>query len=789
MSSKSVIEFLESRIAPAATIFNPVFDIVASVGQKDAVIDLDTMFDQTATYRTKVEFVTNFTMPGQSSPAVITMELFDDKAPLTVANFLRYVNNLDASGDYDGTFFHRLIPGFVLQGGGSNAVDNTHIPVFDPVHNEYDPDDLERSNLRGTISMAKVGPDQGGGAHSATSEFFISLADNSENLNNQNGGFTVFGRITDTSMEVVDAIAALQRLGDTGNGGVPVQNYSGSGNPTPDQKIQVVDARVILPTEADTNFTYEYTFTEGGQPSKLVTGKLNADNDLALKFAPGKAGVVTVTVKALLNGVEQATDEFLVTLKPNLIADINDDGLATTFIPGDKGTAKVELTNNAGGHAKGTVKVQLYLSKAAPTSASNDLDGFTLDLEGEDQDILIAEQDARVNLASGKSTVASVKYTIPAHVEDKLADGSSYRLIAKVVSGDEMRELHTDDNVGVHTLDGVSLTGAQVMPAYDLAFGNVGGRKNIPLTLEVNGELMTFTLTGGGTGTLTEDANGNFSLSVAGTNASSVLSVKLPKGETGLLHGVLISETIGKVQLGSVNLLGHFTAAGGAKSIIFGNLGDNDPLTPLQDFDFSVNAFPIPTQKLAVTFGEVHDFSFLSSMPVGTLAAKLWLDEQTISRQIFAPSVGTLKIAGDLEANVFLTENSKMALFSVGGELRNSTVRTFGDIATVKLGGLVSSDFFAGITSAPDDIGDFTAGRTISSFTVTGEVSDSMVAAGKFNTITVGSVDAAAGTSTKGFYADAIKSYVRKTPTAARFTNLDFAQTVDASQNYEVQVF
>jgi cyclophilin family peptidyl-prolyl cis-trans isomerase len=730
-------------------------------------------------------------MSGQSSPAVITMELFDDKAPLTVANFLRYVNNLDASGDYDGTFFHRLIPGFVLQGGGSNATDNTHIPVFDPVHNEYDPDDLERSNLRGTISMAKVGPDQGGGAHSATSEFFISLADNSENLNNQNGGFTVFGRITDTSMEVVDAIAALQRVGDNGNGGVPVQNYPGSGNPTPDQKIQIVDARVILPTEADTNFTYEYTFTDGsGQLSKLVTGKLNADNDLALKFAPGKAGVVTVTVKALLNGVEQATDEFFVTLKPNLIAGIADDGLATTFIPGDKGTAKVELTNNAGGHAKGTVKVQLYLSKAAPTSANNDLKGFTLDLEGEDQDILIEEQDVRVNLASGKSAVASVKYTIPAHVEDKLADGSSYRLIAKVVSDTDMQELHTDDNVGVHKLDTApSLTDAQIMPAYDLAFGNVGGRKNIPLTLDVNGESMTFTLTGGGTGTLTEDANGNFSLSVTGTTASSVLSVKLPKGETGLLHGVLISDTIGKVQLGSVNLLGHFTAAGGAKSIIFGNLGDNDPLTPLEDFDFSVNAFPVPTQKLAVTFGEVRDFSFLSNMPVGTLTAKLWLDEKTISRQIFAPSLGTLKITGDLEANVLLTEESKVALFSVGGELRNSTVRTFGDIATVKLGGLVSSEFFAGITSAPDDIGDFTAGRTISSFTVTGEVSDSVVAAGKFNAITVGSVDTAAGASTKGFYADAIKSYVRKTPTAARFTNLDFAQTVDASQNYEVQVF
>ena len=124
----------------------------------------------------------------QTDLGAIDIELFDTVAPQTVANFMNYVND----GDYDGTFFHRSIPGFVVQGGGfitntpsgSILVDGaSHIPTDPPVINEFN-----LSNLRGTIAMAKVGGDP----DSATSEWFFNLDDNSENLDNQNGGFTVF---------------------------------------------------------------------------------------------------------------------------------------------------------------------------------------------------------------------------------------------------------------------------------------------------------------------------------------------------------------------------------------------------------------------------------------------------------------------------------------------------------------------------------------------------------------------------------------------------------------------
>jgi cyclophilin family peptidyl-prolyl cis-trans isomerase len=126
------------------------------------------------------------------------VELFDKSAPLTVENFLNYATD----GDWDGSFFHRSVPNFVVQGGGFEIIDNAvvEIPADLPVQNEP-----KASNVRGTLAMAKVG----GEPDSATNEWFVNLQDNSENLDAQNEGFTVFGRVLGNGMEVVDAIAAL----------------------------------------------------------------------------------------------------------------------------------------------------------------------------------------------------------------------------------------------------------------------------------------------------------------------------------------------------------------------------------------------------------------------------------------------------------------------------------------------------------------------------------------------------------------------------------------------------
>jgi cyclophilin family peptidyl-prolyl cis-trans isomerase len=136
----------------------------------------------------------------------IDIELYDDSAPKTVANFLNYVR----SGAYEGSLFHRLVRGFVIQGGGLRWSDTAStkisaVPTNAPVVNEFS---ASRSNVRGTVAMAKVD----GNPDSATSQWFVNLVDNAANLDGQNGGFTVFGRVTAPSMAVVDGLANLSLI-------------------------------------------------------------------------------------------------------------------------------------------------------------------------------------------------------------------------------------------------------------------------------------------------------------------------------------------------------------------------------------------------------------------------------------------------------------------------------------------------------------------------------------------------------------------------------------------------
>ncbi len=147
----------------------------------------------------------------------IDVRLFDETAPNTVANFLNYLND----GDYDNSFIHRSAPGFLIQGGGFVFGDEgvVNIDVDPTITNEFG-----ASNLRGTIAMAKVDSDP----DSADSQWFFNLTDNSDPLDVDNGGFTVFGEIIGNGLQVADSIAALQLLNAGGSfTSIPLINYFG----------------------------------------------------------------------------------------------------------------------------------------------------------------------------------------------------------------------------------------------------------------------------------------------------------------------------------------------------------------------------------------------------------------------------------------------------------------------------------------------------------------------------------------------------------------------------------
>jgi peptidyl-prolyl cis-trans isomerase A (cyclophilin A) len=163
----------------------------------------------------------------ETSKGTIVIELDAAKAPETVANFVAYVK----SGFYDGTIFHRVIPNFMIQGGGFTAEmqqKSTRAPITNEAANGL-------ANKRGTIAMARTAD-----PNSATAQFFINLVDNAflDKANARDGaGYCVFGHVT-KGMDVVDAIAA-----------VPTGTVGGYQN-VPTQAVVIKKAELVAATQA-----------------------------------------------------------------------------------------------------------------------------------------------------------------------------------------------------------------------------------------------------------------------------------------------------------------------------------------------------------------------------------------------------------------------------------------------------------------------------------------------------------------------------------------------------------
>ena len=146
----------------------------------------------------------------ETSLGDFTIEFFEKEAPESVANFTRYIED----EFFDGTIFHRIVPGFVIQGGGFTE-DMTQKKTQPPVKNEAD---NGLKNKRGTLSMARTND-----INSATSQFFVNLKDN-DFLDHSRGnfGYAVFAEVTE-GMDVVDKIAAVETGRKRGFDDVPVE--------------------------------------------------------------------------------------------------------------------------------------------------------------------------------------------------------------------------------------------------------------------------------------------------------------------------------------------------------------------------------------------------------------------------------------------------------------------------------------------------------------------------------------------------------------------------------------
>lgn len=293
----SACDVLESRQLLTATLTGEIAGQQISGNADSFNVTLANHFDDTDVEGSVVQI--------QTTSGTFYVETYDEITPLTATNFL----NLVEGGNYDDMFFHRLVSGFVLQGGGfqfpadaeqisdvshNGTVDNEFDNWFDPELGGLE--DGDALNLRGTLAMAKLG----GNPDSATSQWFVNVGDNSENLDNQNGGFTVFARVLYDGMDVVDDLMSSTVVNAGGSfTALPVVDW--------EQGESLLREHLTLTTSTvASELTYGVTVTSGSEyvQAAVVDGVLTVTGTEAAASASGYAEVVVSATDVAGNVVQ-----------------------------------------------------------------------------------------------------------------------------------------------------------------------------------------------------------------------------------------------------------------------------------------------------------------------------------------------------------------------------------------------------------------------------------------------------------------------------------------------------
>jgi peptidyl-prolyl cis-trans isomerase A (cyclophilin A) len=287
-------------------ITQPIDNVIVAGNAENTAVDLLQHFDDPLTTGKIARFELADSNLGGGVTNILLFDQSGAGAPATVENFINYVND----GDYVNSIIHRSIPGFVVQGGGF-TVDELQVeavPTDPPVVNEFSPD---RSNLRGTIATAKLGNDP----DSATSQWFFNLGDNSANLDNQNGGFTVFGEVlTEADLAPIDAIANLPTFDGSSFFNEPAFSdlpliIEDPANPVVDSDDNLVRYENIEILQED---ELEFSVISNSNP-ELVDVSFDRQQ-LILDYAPNQNGTAEIIVRATDLQGDSIEDTFQVTV-------------------------------------------------------------------------------------------------------------------------------------------------------------------------------------------------------------------------------------------------------------------------------------------------------------------------------------------------------------------------------------------------------------------------------------------------------------------------------------------
>ena len=269
--------------------------------EQTVVLDPDLLFDINGIEGSVVElqFAGPFGIPPLYFELYDRPGLAERTTKKTAKNFLNYVNQ----GLYNGSIIHRAVPDFIIQGGGFSVADGVSpIESLGPLKNEPG-----NSNVRGTVAMAKIGGDP----NSATNQWFINLNDNSANLDEQNGGFTVFGEVLGSGMEIADAISQGEII--------PATDINPAFNELPvwrDETNQPYFFLIANARQIERESQLMFFDLDSDDPTS-INAQINDEGNIELTLLQSLEGPTTLTLEAF-SGLDGASVEQSYTIEGDI---------------------------------------------------------------------------------------------------------------------------------------------------------------------------------------------------------------------------------------------------------------------------------------------------------------------------------------------------------------------------------------------------------------------------------------------------------------------------------------
>ena len=667
-----LIQPLESRLFLSATLVAPIPTQSIAVGSAASTIALGAFFNDPTVTGTAVLLQT----PLGNIPLVLT----DTQTPQTVANFLSYVT----SGAYDNTIVHRSVPGFIIQSGGYTTA-GTHIPTNGTIPGEH-----HQSNTTGTIAMALSN-----GPNSATSDWFINLADNpSLDGTSNTGPYTAFGNVVYNGMNVVKAIADLPIVNDDAQSNawntLPVLHGSNGATVLSELASNLV---TINPEVLPGGLVYSAVSSDPG----LVSATVDASGNLTL--APVNAGgTARITVTATDMGGHKVSSTFVANVADHSGTVAIGTGGAKSCTYTDASGAVVSLSLTGGGSAVLTFSGSNF--SQTTTSSGTTVTGTGLNLS---------------SLVTSATTTASV-LTIAKH------GGTGPLPVGSITTG-PLKSLTASgvtlngNLVSSSTIGTLALAGATngTISATSITTITLAGSISDALTLSGPGQSFKgfkAAAIAGGTWTILGSAG---SLT-AGTisNWAAVFSQPLASlTDSGNFSGSLTAPSLGTVSIdGSANSaafhlngtgsdLRQFTVKGAFSSSSIDATGSIGAVTAAALLNSQLYAGVNALSNAGVLPGTASDFSSIASIGSvvlkGVPGAPAFVNSDVAAATLGALTLGTLQtasggtpagVAAEILKSLSATANKKFALKNVNASSNIASILTADGVT---LGDLVIS--------------------------------------------------------------------------------------------------